>query len=73
MGRNFIPSKNGNMMLTRSRDKRRISLTNFDPKDQDKDYFKILSYTTKLVECPTNPKLNEGMNKYFETIKDTFY
>jgi hypothetical protein len=73
MGRNFFPSKNGNMMLTRSRDKRRISLTNFDPKDPDGDYFKVLSWTTKLQECPTNPLLNKGMNQYYATIKDSFY
>ena len=48
MGRNFFPSKNGNMMLTRSRDKRRFSLTNFDPNDPNKEYFKTLSWTTSL-------------------------
>jgi hypothetical protein len=61
------------MMLTRSRDKRRISLTNFDPENAEGDYFKVMSWTTKLVECRTSPKLNEGMNKYFDTIKGDFY
>lgn len=31
MGRNFYPSKNGNMVLQRSKDKKVVSLTNFDP------------------------------------------
>lgn len=73
MGRNFFPSKNGNMMLTRSRDKRRISLTNFDPKDPDGKHFKVISWTTKLVECPVNPALNEGMSKYFKTVTESFH
>ena len=33
MGRNFFPSKDGNMTLTRSYDKRWISLVNFDKND----------------------------------------
>jgi hypothetical protein len=73
MGRNFFPSQNGNMMLTRSRDKRRISLTNFDAKDPDGKYFKVMSWTTKLVECPVNPALNEGLNKYFNTVTESFH
>ena len=32
MGRKFFPSKNGNMTLTRSYDKKLISLANFDSK-----------------------------------------
>jgi hypothetical protein len=35
MGRKFFPSENGNMVLTRSKDKKIISLTNFDKDDLD--------------------------------------
>tara|TARA_B110000285_G_scaffold206261_1_gene244688 strand:+ start:871 stop:972 length:102 start_codon:yes stop_codon:yes gene_type:complete len=33
MGRKFFPAKNGNMELTRSKDKKVVSLTNFDRND----------------------------------------
>ena len=62
MGRKFFPSKNGNMTLTRSYDKKLISLANFDKKarattknDEEVDekknvpeYFKIKAWTSKL-------------------------
>ena len=48
MGRKFFPSKDGNMVLTRSKDKKIISLTNFDRYDEDGNYFKIRAWTTKL-------------------------
>ena len=49
MGRKFFPSKNGNMELTRSKDKKVVSLTNFDSNDSRGDYFKIKAWTSKLA------------------------
>jgi hypothetical protein len=48
MGRKFFSSENGNMVLTRSKDKKIISLTNFDPYDDHGKYFKIAAWTIKL-------------------------
>ena len=75
MGRKFFPSLNGNMMLTRSKDKKVVSLTNFDRESTNGDYFKTLAWTIKLKVFETADEfelLNSGMNQYFNTIKDTF-
>lgn len=48
MGRKFFPSENGNMVLTRSKDKKIISLTNFNEWDDNGQYFKISAWTIKL-------------------------
>jgi hypothetical protein len=34
MGRKYFPAKNGNMVLTRSKDKKVISLVNFDRENE---------------------------------------
>jgi hypothetical protein len=39
MGRKFFPSMDANMTLTLSKDKRLISLLNFDQDNSDGDYF----------------------------------
>ena len=75
MGRKFFPSLNGNMVLTRSKDKKVVSLTNFDRESTNGDYFKTLAWTIKLKVFETADEfelLNSGMNQYFNTIKDTF-
>jgi len=46
--RNFYPSRDGNMTLTRSYDKRLISLLNFSQYDDEKNYFQLKAWTTKL-------------------------
>lgn len=48
MGRKYFPAKNGNMMLTRSKDKKVISLVNFDRDNEMGEYFKVLAWTNKL-------------------------
>jgi hypothetical protein len=53
MGRKFIPAGNGNMVLTRSKDKKIISVTNFDKDALDADYFKTLAWTSKLKPFTT--------------------
>ena len=56
---------NGNMTLTRSRDKRVVSLVNFDRHDPFGDYFKLMAWTIKLKPWPISQKLNNGLNEYF--------
>jgi hypothetical protein len=68
IGRKFFPSKNGNMMLTRSKDKKIISLTNFDESNPDGEYFKTHAWTNKLKKFSTADNfelLNIGMNNYY--------
>ena len=63
------------MVLTRSKDKKVISLTNFDEFDQRKEYFKIQAWTIKLQKIvpPDNfEQLNRAMNKYYESVKSSF-
>lgn len=75
MGRKFFPSNDGNMVLTRSKDKKIISLTNFDRYDEDGNYFKIRAWTTKLGKVAPDDNyrtLEHCMNMYFEKNRSTF-
>jgi hypothetical protein len=45
MGRKYFPSSNGNMQLTRSKDKKIFSITNFDKHDKNGAFFKILAWS----------------------------
>ena len=76
MGRTFMPSKNGNMVLTRSKDKKIVSLTNFNRDHKGGKYFKVLSWTNKLKKFPGSNKdfsiLENGLNEYFSAVKETF-
>ena len=72
MGRNFIPSHKGNMTLTRSMDKKLVSLVNFDRDDNFGQYFKVLAFTVKLEKYELNDKLDDGLNNYYTKIKNYF-
>jgi hypothetical protein len=48
MGRKYFTANKGNMVLTRSKDKKVISLTNFDRENLKGDFFKVLAWTNKL-------------------------
>lgn len=68
MGRKFFVSENGNMVLTRSKDKKVVSLTNFDPQNGQGEYFKTLAWTNKLKKFETADEfelLNNGMSYYY--------
>lgn len=52
--RKFFPSQKGNMVLTRSKDKKIISLTNFDEFDANNEYFNIQAWTIKLKKIQSN-------------------
>lgn len=75
MGRKFHISENGNMVLTRSKDKKVVSLTNFDPHNENGEYFRTLAWTNKLKKFETADEfelLNTGMSFYYNEVKDTF-
>ena len=67
--RNFYPSRDGNMTLTRSYDKRLISLLNFNPDysqyDDEQNYFQLKAWTTKLDPWTVSEELNQGLNAYY--------
>ena len=79
MGRRFFSSQEGNMTLTRSYDKKLISLANFERNHVNKEYFKIKAWTTKLGAFKDPPsqykmkdsppfnysQLNKGINEHF--------
>ena len=58
MGRTFFKSENGNMVLTRSRDKRVVSLVNFNRHDPNGEYFKLMAWALKLKTYNINPRLD---------------
>ena len=56
------------MKLTRSKDKKIISITNFDENHPDGLFFKTLAFTNKLKVFSTADNfemLNNGMNYYY--------
>lgn len=75
MGRKFFHSCSGNMQLTRSKDKKIISLTNLDINNKNGQYFKIQAWTTKLKIYDTPDSfgaLHNSMNMYFDRVRGSF-
>jgi hypothetical protein len=75
MGRKFFKSENGNMVLTRSKDKKILSLTNFDRYDENEQFFKIQAWTIKLKPYTTPDsfdKLHASLNRYFSLNMNNF-
>jgi hypothetical protein len=75
MGRKFSAAGNGNMVLTRSKDKKIVSVTNFDQDASDRLYFKTMAWTSKLKPFLAGDELrhlDQGMSDYFHKIKDAF-
>lgn len=75
MGRKFYPSRNGNMVLQRSKDKKVVSITNFDATSPTEEYFKTLAWTNKLKKFETPDEftaLNIGMNNYYHLVRKQF-
>jgi len=60
------------MKLTRSTDKKVFSLTRFDPNDSNGEYFHIKAWYSRLRPFQISDKLNIGMNKFFDSIKENF-
>lgn len=60
------------MTLTRSMDKKLVSIVNFDPDDNFGQYFKVLAFTVKLEKYDLNDKLDDGLNNYYSKIKNYF-
>lgn len=75
MGRKFVSSIHGNMVLQRSKDKKVVSITNFDSASPTGEYFKSLAWTNKLKKFETPDEfasLNNGMNAYFDKVHRKF-
>lgn len=75
MGKKFLPTGKGNMVLTRSKDKKIVSVTNFDRDAPNGGYFKTLAWTSKLKPFLAGNELknlDEGMSAYFHEIKEAF-
>lgn len=53
------------MTLTRSYDKRLISLLNFSQYNEEKNYFQLKAWTTKLDPWAVSEELNKGLNDYY--------
>jgi hypothetical protein len=75
MGRKFFKSENGNMVLTRSKDKKILSLTNFDKYDENEEFFKIQAWTIKLKPYCTPDlfqRLHSSINSYYSRNMNDF-
>ena len=57
------------MVLTRSTDKRIVSLVNFNRYDPDGEYFKMMAWTIKLKPWNISLKLDQGLNEYYKQNK----
>jgi hypothetical protein len=72
IGRQFIKSSNGNMVLTRSTDMSLISLANFDPNNKMDMFFSIKAWSASLEDFAMpfkiDDNLNLGVNKYFKKV-----
>ena len=69
MGRKLEAIGSANMLLTRSKDKKLISLANIDLDHPKGKIFKVLAWTIKLQKYELSDKLEVGVNEYFQQIK----
>lgn len=60
------------MVLTRSKDRKLISLANFNQNDKNGEYFKLLAWDTKLKPHYVSRELNDGISNYYATHKASF-
>ena len=76
MNHRFMDSKDGNMTLTRSTDKKVFSLVNFDKYDPNDKFFKLQAWKINLKKwLPHSGSLdqvNEGLNQYYKKVVNNF-
>lgn len=64
------------MVLTRSKDKKIVSIINFDREDSHGKFFKVLAWTNKLKTFPRACQdfsiLENALDQYFSSIRDSF-
>ena len=60
------------MKLTRSADRKIFSLTHFDPDHPTGQYFYIKAWYSLLKPFKISDQLLNGMNSYFEEVKQYF-
>ena len=66
MGGYFNHTTHGNMQLTRSLDKKLISLCSFDSSNPDNHFFHVKAWLAKnLKPFKINIKLSHGLNRYY--------
>lgn len=61
------------MTLTRSTDKRCISLVNFDFDNKNNEFFKLLAWTIKLVPFEIPEVINEALSNYYRDNFEFFH
>lgn len=66
MGRKFMKPKGGNMSLTRSKDRRLVSITNFEKDNAKGDYFRVYAWSTRMLrQVEVSERLRASMNRYY--------
>lgn len=66
MGRKFMKPQGGNMSLTRSKDRKLISITNFEKDNPNRDYFRMYAWSTKMFrQIEVSMRLHFSMNNYY--------
>jgi len=76
MNNRFQGSKDGNMTLTRSTDKKVFSIVNFDRYDSNDKFFNFhawrMNLKTWLPHSGSYDALNEGLNQYYKKVINNF-
>ena len=73
MGRKFMKPKGGNMSLTRSKDRRLISITNFEKDNPKGDCFRVYAWSTRMLrQVEVSERLRASMNGYYREQKAQF-
>lgn len=74
MGRKFMKPQGGNMSLTRSKDRKLVSITNFEQDNPNGDYFRIYAWSTKMFRrIDVSARLHVSMNNYYFRNKECFH
>lgn len=76
MNHRFVESKDGNMTLTRSTDKKVFSIVNFDKYEPNEKFFKLNAWRINLNKwlphTGSMEKINEGLNQYYKKVVNNF-
>ena len=74
MGRKFMKPEGGNMKLTRSKDRRLISITNFEKDNMKGDFFRLYAWSTRMLrQIDVSDRLRQSMNKFYSQCKFNFH
>lgn len=73
MGRKLLKPYLGNMSLTRSRDRKIVSVTNFEKDNKDGQYFRVYAWQViNLKTVEISEAFHKCINQYYVENRDIF-